>query len=121
MNLILVLATLLFSSAQEVQIVTSNKQVPGEVLAVVAKTISAKCTDISNPDLELVSVTIETVKVDQGKEDTIYSLVLEVPNNTNDDDEDMFEVTVIDSAINNPTIENPSVTSLVEYGWMSCK
>lgn len=122
MKLILILISAFsFTAAHAVEIDSNKLDVPQDVVAAAQAAITAHCTDLDSTDLELLSVSAESVKYDQGVVDTTYVLDIEIPNKTNDNDEDMISVTVVDAAISNPAIKNPTVTKIETFGSVTCK
>lgn len=119
--LILALVSTMALNAQALEIDANSFAVPKLVLEKAAQAISAQCSDVPAVKLEIINVEVTEKEIDQGQTDTTYVLDIEIPNNTNDDDEDLIVVTVLDAAISNPAIENPTAEGLKAYGWINCK
>lgn len=109
------------AEAKAIDIATSNKDIPYEILLAAEAAITLKCTNISNPKMILAGSNIATKTVDQGQVDTVYTLLVEIPNNTDADDEDMLTIQVTKAAVSNPTIENPVVDSITTSGAVVCQ
>lgn len=116
-----VVALFLFANAQAVQIDSNKLDVPQDVVKAAEAAIAKHCTNLDSTSLELMAVSSETFTYDQGVKDTVYVLDVEIPNKTNDNDEDMISISIMDAAISNPAIENPSVSKIETFGQVTCK
>lgn len=108
------------AEAKAIDIATDNKEIPYEVLKAAENAITAKCTNISNPKMTLINCNIVTKTIDQGQQDIVYTLFVEIPNDTPEDDEDTLTIQVTKAAIANPAIENPSVDNIATTGAVTC-
>lgn len=108
------------AEAKAIDIWTPDKAIPYEVIKAAENAITAKCTNISNPKMVLLSSQVETKTIDQGQEDTVYTLVVEIPNDTEANDQDTLTLLVTKAAVSNPAIENPSVDSIKTTGAVTC-
>lgn len=102
-----------------IDIATPNNDISYGIIKAGENAITAKCTNVSNPKMVLVSSTVTTKTVDQGQEDTVYVLVVEIPNDT-EAVKDTITLQITNAAISNPAIPNPAVEVLQTTGAVTC-
>lgn len=110
------------ASAASVEITSGpGDAISAGALEYASQVIAERCPNAATKSsLKLVSVDSKTVKVDQGVIDVVYTLNIEVPNSTNDNDEDGFELVITEAALSNPAISPYTLESYYAYG-LTCQ